>query len=139
MSNKSGAIFIFGVQEMSVEISGTELRQCSAATGGGGIACSEFQANPSLTVSYLTITDCSADSSYGQAIHIYSCSSFTWDHLCITGTGTLVKSDISISVPTGEQLTEGCPTHEFIEGPSHYSLLHRRVLTNLLYQYTSVL
>ena len=102
-----GAICVFAYYPTSVTVSDSEIRNCSAVSlGGGGISCSYNKYSPSLSVSYLTVTDCTAASSYGQAIHIFSCNSFKWDHLCITGTGTLVKS--SGRVPTSEELTE-CP------------------------------
>lgn len=88
-----------------------EIKKCSATSeGGGAISCGKIRTS-SWTLSWVYISDCSAvSSSYGQAIHIYTATSFTWSNLCITGTGTLVMSEVSsITVPTASQLSEGCP------------------------------
>ena len=119
--NTGAAICCFAFTTLSVFVSHCEIRKCSASRGGGGIACAKWNNYPSLSISYLTITDCTAASSLGQAIHIYSCNSFKWDHLCITGTGTLVKTDDSSSVPTEAELKE-CVTPLFTQQMQLYSI-----------------
>lgn len=93
----------------STTISRCEIVSCSASSkGGGAISVLTLRGNPpSLSVSYLIIRDCSAPSSCGQAIHLYECASFTWEKLCITGSGTLIASS-SVSIPSASQLQEVC-------------------------------
>lgn len=109
-----GAIAFFDAMtndNVIVTISSCEIIRCTAGVGGGAISVSSQTANhPTITLSSVLIQDCSASSSYGQAIHIYSCSSFTWSNLCIVGTGTLIKSaTTAISVPSSSDMTSGCP------------------------------
>ena len=113
-----GGAIVIAQSASSVVVLGCEIRNCLASRGGG-ISASSDSSSLSLTVSWVSIIDCSADPSYGQAIHIFSCKSFKWDHLCITGTGTLVKSGTSsISVPATQELTKEClMTARFTQSP----------------------
>lgn len=96
----------------TITVSNCEMTKCSASKGGGALASVYY--STALTLSYVFISDCTGGSSYGQAIHFYEGASLKWDHLCISGAGTLVKSEVSsISVPTDSELIEGCPQEQF--------------------------
>lgn len=108
---------------LNVTISGCEIRSCSShEDAGGGIS----SYSPTLILSWVAITDCTAKSVYGQAIHFYSCKTFAWDHLCVKGTGTLVKTETSaIEIPAlKEELEAACPSYAFTQRAHHYQSSH---------------
>ena len=111
--------------QVTATVSHSIFISCSATNGGGAISSSLYGGStaPSLTISWIVIQDCTANSASGQAIHIYECKSFKWEYLCITGRGTLISR--SGTVPTHAELTNGCLTNPFTCSPQ------RNVLTKL--------
>ena len=121
---------------ITATVSNSRFIRCSAINGSGG-AISVGRSTgtaPALALSKVVMQDCTGAS--GQVIHLYNCNSFTWEHLCITGTGNFVSAELeSISLPSEEELTEGCEFTHFSLPYTHNGYGHMKCLAKLVFSH----